>query len=285
VTMPTLDTQAIYDLTHRQMAFTDAAQNMMTYLWQEWGGYVGQLSWVTKGQLKQLAQKAALARDSITLDICCGTGGIARHLAQTTGCTMTGVDYSVTAIEIARSASSGHGEAVQFDMGDVRKLPYPDAHFDAAVSVDSLAIVPELPRVLAECARVLKPGGRIAFLDEILGGPPTRDLDILQAMGTYGRIYPQTESSYRRLLTHVGFVDIEISDSTDMFVAINHRWAESYRRYEPEVRKALGDKWFNEGLAFFMALESEGAAGRLRQILVSATLRPDSPRAQESRSG
>ncbi|MCM6775603.1 methyltransferase domain-containing protein [Nocardia sp. CDC159] len=265
-----LDTQAIYSLTHRQIANNEAAQEMMAYLWRDWGGYVGQLSWVTAAQLAAMAEAAGLAPGRAALDLCCGTGGITRHLVATTGATMTGLDYSEPAIEIARRDAAAV-PAIRFDHGDARELPYGTAEFDAVISVDSLVIVPDRRQVLAECARVLKAGGRLVFSDEVLTGPVPRDPETQRALAVYGRLFPLTAPGYRRLLVHLGFTEIEIHDRTPMFVAINRRWADSYRRFEESGRKVLGDRLFEDGLAFFDTLHAEGAAGRLGQVLVSAT--------------
>ncbi|MEV6560088.1 class I SAM-dependent methyltransferase [Nocardia sp. NPDC051756] len=268
------ETRGIYDLTHRQITLTPSGQAMMAYLWQDWGGYLGQLSWTTRDQLRELTRATGLAPRTTGLDLCCGTGGIARYLAEATGCAMTGIDYSQPAIEIARRAATAVRPPIRFDHGDARELPYAAATFDAVVSVDSLVIVPDRHRVVAECARVLKPGGRLVFTDEVLTGPFPRDPDTLRALSVYGRLFPQTPSGYRRLLAHAGFVDIDIRDSTAMFVAINQRWADSYRRFATQGREVLGDKLFDDGLAFFETLAEQGAARRLGQVRVLATRGP-----------
>ncbi|ASF06809.1 hypothetical protein NBRGN_091_00530 [Nocardia brasiliensis NBRC 14402] len=265
------ETRDIYDLTHRQITLTPSGQAMMAYLWQDRGGYVGQLSWTTRDQLREIAHTSGLAPGQAVLDLCCGTGGIARYLAETTGATLTGLDYSEPAIEIARRAPAA--VPIRFDHGDARELPYAAATFDAVVSVDSLVIVPDRHRVLTECARVLKPGGRLAFTDEVLTGPIPRDPATLRALTVYGRLFAQTPAGYRRLLAHAGFTDIEVQDSTEMFIAINERWAESYRRFAVQGREILGDKLFEDGLGFFETLAAQGAAGRLGQVRVHATRR------------
>ena len=66
----------------------------------------------------------------------------------------------------------GLDKRVTFKAADATaRLPFDDASFDAIVSVDGLIHLPNRPRVLAEWARVVKSGGRLAFTDQIVTGP------------------------------------------------------------------------------------------------------------------
>jgi SAM-dependent methyltransferase len=92
------------------------------------------------------------------LDLACGTGRIAVPLAAR-GYTIAGLDISHAALEIARE----QGPELDFRQGDMRELPWPDAAFDAVINMwTAFGYFPtqeEDERVLAEVARVLKPGG------------------------------------------------------------------------------------------------------------------------------
>jgi SAM-dependent methyltransferase len=92
------------------------------------------------------------------LDVACGTGIVTRRLASgRPGLRVTGVD---AAYEMARMAAARMPGSVV--LADSRRLPFPDGEFDAVTSVWLLHLVdsPEDVRaVVAECARVLRPGG------------------------------------------------------------------------------------------------------------------------------
>ncbi|MEI5097595.1 class I SAM-dependent methyltransferase [Streptomyces sp. PmtG] len=101
-----------------------------------------------------------LPRDTANLlDVACGTGLVTRRFAAEPGLDVTGVDATYA---MARMAADRVPGAVV--LGDSRRLPFPDARFDAVATVWLLHLLAdreEVRTVLAECARVLRPGGRL----------------------------------------------------------------------------------------------------------------------------
>jgi ubiquinone/menaquinone biosynthesis C-methylase UbiE len=99
------------------------------------------------------------------VEIGCGTGAIARMIAAWPGISeVFGTDPSPILIERARELSAGV-TAVSFGEADGRDLSVPDSSFDVAVlhRVLSHAVAPS--ELLAEAARVLRPGGRLVVFD------------------------------------------------------------------------------------------------------------------------
>ncbi|MBS7789580.1 class I SAM-dependent methyltransferase [Roseococcus sp. SDR] len=94
------------------------------------------------------------------LDAGCGTGGfLAKLRSAHPGAELFGLEYAEAAALRAASKAGAHVAA-----GTINALPFPDAHFDAVVSLDVLchAAVDE-PSALAEFRRVLRPGGRLVL--------------------------------------------------------------------------------------------------------------------------
>jgi ubiquinone/menaquinone biosynthesis C-methylase UbiE len=96
------------------------------------------------------------------LDLACGTGRIAVPLAAR-GFDVHGLDISERVLEVARRDAPG----LDFRQGDMRELPWEDGSFDAVLNLwtafgyfESQA---EDERVLAEIARVLRPGGTLVL--------------------------------------------------------------------------------------------------------------------------
>jgi ubiquinone/menaquinone biosynthesis C-methylase UbiE len=118
--------------------------------------------------LRPLVEQAQLEPDHSVLDIGCGTGTLA-ILIKTVRPTVqvTGVDPDSRALARARRKASRARVTVTFDRGFADAMAYADGTFDRVFSSMMLHHVPkeEKPKVLAEVRRVLKPGGRLEFLD------------------------------------------------------------------------------------------------------------------------
>ena len=92
------------------------------------------------------------------LDLGCGTGELARHLAAS-GLRVTGCDISANMLTQAAAAdSAGAAGWVALQPG-WQTLPFASASFDAVVAASVLEYVDSPAAVLGECARVLRPGG------------------------------------------------------------------------------------------------------------------------------
>ncbi|MEI4233287.1 bifunctional 2-polyprenyl-6-hydroxyphenol methylase/3-demethylubiquinol 3-O-methyltransferase UbiG [Roseovarius sp. D22-M7] len=101
-------------------------------------------------------------RGKAVLDLGCAGGFMAEALAAR-GAQVTGIDPADQAIDAARAHAVSQGHAITYDIGVGEALPYEDAAFDAVVCVDVLEHVQDLAMVLAEAARVLRPGGLFLF--------------------------------------------------------------------------------------------------------------------------
>ena len=97
------------------------------------------------------------------LDVGCGTGGETRALAPRLGAAgrLVGVDRSATMIAVARERAAGLDLPVEYRVADAHRLPFADGAFDACYATSVLMLVDEPRQVLAEMARVIRPGGRL----------------------------------------------------------------------------------------------------------------------------
>jgi len=98
------------------------------------------------------------------LDLCAGTLDLTRMLLDQGADHVFAADFSPEML--ANGASKlREGEPYSIHCTDARELPFDDASVDAIVCGFGLRNVPELPRALAECARVLRPSGTLVVLD------------------------------------------------------------------------------------------------------------------------
>ena len=105
------------------------------------------------------------------LDGCCGTGDFAFELARAVGPggRVTGVDFSVPMLEIARRKADRRGFGqVEFVQANACALPFADDSFDCATIGFGLRNVSSIEAALGEMARVTRPGGKVVSL-EIVG--------------------------------------------------------------------------------------------------------------------
>jgi 2-polyprenyl-6-hydroxyphenyl methylase/3-demethylubiquinone-9 3-methyltransferase len=106
------------------------------------------------------------------LDLGCAGGFMAEAL-DARGARVTGIDPAAAAVAAAKAHAAQAGREIRYDVGVGEALPYDDGAFDAVVCVDVLEHVSDLSRVLAEVARVLRPGGLFLF-DTINRNPVSR---------------------------------------------------------------------------------------------------------------
>ena len=86
-------------------------------------------------------------------------------------------DLSAGMLAVASRTLAGAGEAgtrVRLAKAPADALPFPDGHFDIALSAFVLQLVPSRARALREMRRVLRPGGRLAYVVWLAGAPPLR---------------------------------------------------------------------------------------------------------------
>ena len=103
----------------------------------------------------------------LVLDVGCGTG-TNLMLYQVAGCKVFGIDLSPAMVEVAQSKL---GDRAEIRQGDAARMAYPDGLFDLVIGFLTLHEMPSQmrPAVISEMARVMKPDGRILFIDHHYG--------------------------------------------------------------------------------------------------------------------
>ncbi len=113
-------------------------------------------------------QSLSLPSGARVLDLCTGTGDLALAIVhQATDATVVGVDFAGEMLRLARAKVAGASLArrIRLVRGDATQIPLPDRSCDAATIAFGIRNVAEPERALAELARVIRPGGRLAILE------------------------------------------------------------------------------------------------------------------------
>jgi demethylmenaquinone methyltransferase/2-methoxy-6-polyprenyl-1,4-benzoquinol methylase len=163
----------------------------------------------------------AAAPGEHVLEIGFGTGHILADLAKAVGPTgkVFGIDISANMLAHAKDVLSNQGfmDRVSLDCGDAEKLPYSDGSMAGIFMCFTLELfdTPDIPKVLAECKRVLRPGGRIVVAAVSKEG---RDGLIIQAFEWTHRHFPNLMDCRpiyaRRALEATGFaIDESLTES------------------------------------------------------------------------
>jgi SAM-dependent methyltransferase len=216
-------------------------------LWAKYGG--------------RTVERLALQPGATVLDVGCGTGASAIPAALQIGPKgkVIAVDLADRLLEIARrKAASRKLENVEFRLGDMENLGYPDQHFDVVICVFAIFFVPDVAKQIRELWRMVRPNGQLAITT---WGPrvwepgstgwwsAVKELrpDLAAAFNPWDRI--AEPAALRRLFTEAGVAEAEIvaedgrqelrspEDWWTMVLGSGYRW--TVDQMEPELAERL----------------------------------------------
>ncbi len=212
-----------------------------------------------------LAEQAAVGPGQHGVDLCCCTGAGMRFLVRFRDvASMVGVDATPRVVERGRQRCQEEGlsDRIRFVLGDACDTGLPRASADFVWGEDAWCYVTDKERLVAEAARILKPGGTIAFTDWVEG--PGR-LSPLEAERLFGFMkFPNLQSleGYGRLLEANGCRVLQAED-TGRFTEHIELYREMVDKqltydvlrivgFEPKLLDAL-----REGMSYLAALGRE----------------------------
>ena len=139
------------------------------------------------------------------LDICCGTGYIANAVSARR---VVGVDLSMPMLRVNQRKQQQSGGSAELINGTIRTLPFHDEQFDEVYFTLAAHEFPDLPQVLGEARRVLRPGGQLVIYDLYEPGNPLLRL-FLHTFFYYiveqRCMWVYTREGWQALLEKIGF--------------------------------------------------------------------------------
>jgi ubiquinone/menaquinone biosynthesis C-methylase UbiE len=132
--------------------------------WRKWHA---QIAAFTRGATEAILEAAQLRPGLRVLDLASGVGDPALSIAAEVGPSgrVTATDLGPGMISLAEELARKKGITnIEFREASAESLPFPDASYDVLTCRFGIMFFPDLGKALRECLRVLKPGGRVAFV-------------------------------------------------------------------------------------------------------------------------
>lgn len=194
-----------------------------------------------------LADAAGVRAGHHVLDVCSGMGGPARWLAHRYSCRVTGIDLTTSRVEGATRLTRrvGLDARVEFKQGDATAMPFADAAFDAVVSQEAWCHIPDKRLLIAECVRVVRPRGVIAFTDIVSLARMDPEEERLLLAGMFIP-RPSFVREYIQLLTEGSCVIEQSIDLSDQWIAILVARLEMYRSLRDTTIAKFGEARYLE---------------------------------------
>jgi SAM-dependent methyltransferase len=235
---------------------------------ETYGEDLGQTGWMTAREFRSYFDMLELQASSHVLEVGCGSGGCAVHMAERTGAQVTGVDINESGIRNGRrlAEEKGMGSRVRFEKVDAtRPLPFEGEAFDAVFSNDAVCHIAGRMNLLREWRRVVKPAGRVLFTDALVitGLLTNEELATRASIGYY--LFPPAGEN-ERLIREAGFELRQMEDVTEGVVKISQRWLEARARRSGELAKIEGEANFGGLQKFLSCVHTVSAERRLSRF-------------------
>ena len=200
----------------------------------------GSTAWTTRDEADWIAGALELAPGLGLLEIGAGSGWPALYLARKSGCDVTLTDLPHGGLRSAaeRAARDGLSDTCLTLAADAARLAFRDEGFDVINHSDVLCCLVEKRNVLAECRRVIRPGGRMAFSVLYIPSGLSPE-DHAQALETAPE-FVESDMDYPALLAETGWAILERRDLTGAFMESCRQRLRIEDELHAEIRPLVG---------------------------------------------
>lgn len=258
-------------MSSHENEYHDAMVAMLELIWGE--GYMAPGG---TGNIRKLLDGIE-TRGRRILDVGCGIGGPAFEMAETHGAEVVGIDLEAPLIERARAAARQRGleDRCRFEVVAPGPFPFEDSSFDIVLSSGAVTQTANTAGLIADCLRVLRPGGHLTCYEWMRIDAPYSD-DMLRWLELEGLTYVlETIDSMADMFRQAGFADVKAVDASDWYRE------ECRREYElirgdlyPRMVELLGQQDADHFVADWAAMVVVCESGEMRQCYCRGR-RPD----------
>eukprot|EP00438_Fugacium_kawagutii_P034405 Skav207740 [mRNA] locus=scaffold362:398378:405253:- [translate_table: standard] len=166
-------------------------------------------TWASQG----VADKLHMGPKSRVLDMGCGRGRVAHHMASYSGAHVTGINIDHSQVRMAKEHANitNMAHRLNFVQGNFNDpLPFEDETFDALYQVQVLTYTLDADKLFKEMYRILKPGAKLSFLDYVSlpnydpSDPQHKEL-LLKVKPLLGAVWTPTPADFTKPLEKAGF--------------------------------------------------------------------------------
>jgi cyclopropane fatty-acyl-phospholipid synthase-like methyltransferase len=218
-----------------------------------------------------MIERAQLTSGLRVLDVGCGSGAPACRLAAEHGVDVLGITTSEVGVESATARAHSRGlRGATFEVRDGTANGLPDESFDRIWVLESSHLMPDRAALVSECARVLRPGGRLALCDLVR----RRDISFLEVKekradfavlrSAFGAARMDPLAAYVELAVAAGLEPDHAEDLTAVTRPTFTRWRANLDRHRARVLDLLGDRSvvdFERSLSILDGFWGDGTLG------------------------
>ena len=189
---------------------------------------------------EELAGGLTVAATDHLLDVGSGIGGPARYLAGRFGCRITGIDLTEEFCAVARHLTRqlGLAERITFEQGNALAMPFAEASFHGAYSMNVSMNIADKAALYREIHRVMKPGGWLV-LSELAKGPKGSVDYPTPWAATAESSFLATPEQTLEGLEACGFTDLKLRETTEEVLAFGARSRAMVERGEKPPHRAV----------------------------------------------
>jgi SAM-dependent methyltransferase len=227
------------------------------------GEFVEQESFMRAGEIRILADQAGIVAGASVLDLCCGIAGPGRFITRSLGCAYLGLDYSPSAIALARQRA---GQLpCRFEVA--RIPPIPSGPFDVVLLLETMLAFPEKRPLVQEISGALASGGRFAFTVE--EGLPLTDSE-RAAMPDADTVWPIPLTEMLSCLERAGLVTRWREDWSRSHAVMADALLSAYADDARDIAAQIGYRALDELLCAHALWRDWLREGRVRKLALVA---------------